>query len=179
MIQKQRHEWIENLSQILIGITGSTKNARKSEDKNIEEPEIIKIERTLEELAADIISLMKTGLTVGEAEALRELLRELKEEIKTGNYDEKEIEKLLSDIEKGIVYLQKRVTGEAIIESDKNNLKDETTNKTDSISEDFLTRIDEASKKLESLVSGKEKKEKIGTAPNESELLAMIKEFQK
>lgn len=151
----------------------------KSEDKKIEEKEIIKIERTIAELVADIISLMKTGLTVGEVETLQELLRELKEEIKTGNYDEKEIEKLLSDVEKAIVYLQKRVTGEAIIESDKKNLKNETTNETDSHSEGFLIRIDEALNKLENLASGKEKKEKIGTAPNELELLAMIKEFQK
>jgi hypothetical protein len=152
---------------------------RNSEDKKTEENEIIKNERTSEELLADIISLMKTGLTVGEVQALQELLKELKEEIKTGNYDEKEIEKLLSDVEKAIVYLQKKITGEAIIESDKNNLKDKTTNETDSISEGFLIRIDEALNKLESLASGKEKKEKIGTSPNESELLVLINEFQK
>jgi len=145
----------------------------KKEEKESEE---VKIERTLEQLVADIFSLMKTGMTVDEKERLQELLIELKEKIKEGDYSEEEIEELLSNLEKEIQALQKRISGEVIKEVDSDDSSKESKETDDS---SFITRIDDAMKSLEDLSAGKGKKEIAGTSANESELLEMIKEFQK
>ena len=151
----------------------SNNNKENKENKKIEE-ETIEVKRTAEELVNDIMSLFKTGLTVGEVEALQELLRDLKEKIKEGNYSEKEIEKMLSGIEKSIQALQKSISGVVIIEAEDNQeLKGSSSSETD-----FFARIDEAMSTLENLKTGKEKKEASLPTPNDSELLEMIRNFQ-
>ena len=148
---------------------------RNNEDKK--ESEEIKIERTTEQLVADILSLMQTGMTVDERERLKELLIELKEKIKEGDYSEEEIEKMLSNVEKEILALQKRISGQVIKEADSSNDIAGESKETDPLG--FFERIESAMKSLEDLNTGKAKKEIAGTSANESELLEMIKEFQK
>ena len=151
----------------------SNNNKENKENKKIEE-ETLEVKRTAEELVNDIMSLFKTGLTVGEVEALQELLRDLKEKIKEGNYSEKEIEKMLSGIEKSIQALQKSISGVVIIEAEDNQeLKGSSSSETD-----FFARIDEVMSTLENLKTGKEKKEASLPTPNDSELLEMIRNFQ-
>lgn len=141
------------------------KEEKQSEFEDIE---------VLRALAEDIFSLMKTGLTVAEVEAVQELLKELKDKIREGNYSEKEVEELLSKAEKAIAAMQKRVTGQAIIETEGNNIKSEETKGSGSVEDKFLERIEKAMTKLENLKAGIALRE---DAANESEVLAMIKEF--
>lgn len=176
---------IETKPTSLFGKKNNTGKVRETNDSTFKDmltknDEKTEIKRTLEELVADIISLLKTGLTVGEVEALQELLLELKDKIKEGNYSEKEIEDMLSKIEKAILSLQKKVSGQAIIEAKDNDLvtsdlKDSENN----IISSFLERIEEAMETLEDLSKGKDKNKISGTNSNESELLKMIKEFKK
>ncbi|WP_072679953.1 hypothetical protein [Arcobacter sp. LA11] len=154
-------------------------NSKSTSFQNIltqnEDKENIKLEKTLDDLLADIISLMKTGMTVDEYNKLQELLRELKEKIEEGNYSEDEIEKILSNIEKEIQALKKGILGQAIEKAEDPNLKKANTTEESS----FLDRIEKAMETLEDLNTGKVKKEGLRVSSNESELLQMIKDFQK
>ncbi len=147
--------------------------SNKEDVENMDNKEDIK---KLRAMAEDIFSLMKTGFTVSELEFLQELLRELKEKIKDGKYNEEEVEKLLSKIEKEVAAMEKKVTGQAIIESGGDNLKQEDTKTQGGEAEEFLERIDIALTKLKTLESGLIARE---DAAKESEILAMIKEFSK
>ena len=137
--------------------------------------------RTADELTRDIISLLKTGLTPGEIEAVEELLRELKDKINEGDYSEKEIENMLSNIEKEIQAIKKRITGQVIEKVDENaKLKEDKSNDETSLSKiDFFNRIDTAMMNLEALKTGKTKIESSLPLSNSSELLEMIKDFQR
>jgi hypothetical protein len=149
---------------------------KKSEDKTLE------LKRTTDELVADIISLLKTGMTEGEVEALQKLLRELKDKIKEGEYSPKEIENMLSELEQAIQALQKRILGQVIIEAKDSNSLIKEENSDDSMTAvniAFLNRIEDAMTSLEELKTGKTKKEGLDISANESELLMLIKEFQK
>jgi len=84
--------------------------------------------QTTEELIADLLSVIRTGLTVSEMEYLQELLAKInkliKEKTENGmSPDErKEISNLISELEDAVAQLQKRITGEFIIEADDENL---------------------------------------------------------
>lgn len=150
----------------------------KKEDKSATS----EINKTSEELLADIISLLKTGMTEDEVESLQKLLRELKEKIKEGEYSEKEIEEMLSGIEKSIQALKQRLLGQVIIEAKQSDslIKEENANESISTKEtDLNNRILDAMNSLEELKSGKIKKDGLEVTINESELLVLIKEFQK
>lgn len=155
-------------------------NMLKENDEEIDTKEVVEVKRTLEELVADIVSLLQTGMTVDERERLQELLLELKEKIKEGNYSEKEIETMLSNIEKEIQALQKRISGQVIKDAqDNDSNKNEAVHSNEKDSFSFLERIEKSIQTLSELTNGEEKKKIIGTSANESELLEMIKEFQK
>lgn len=154
----------------------------KNNEEKKDEAKTLEVKRTSEELVADIISLLKTGMTEGEIEVLQKLLRELKDKIKEGEYSEKEIESMLKKIELEIQALKKRISGEVIVKPKENNTSIKEENVNDSLSAKdigFLNRIEEAITSLEEVKSGKTKKDGISIAPNESELLVLIKEFQK
>lgn len=150
------------------------------EEKDSKEEEVVEVKRTLDELVADIISLMKTGLTVDERERLQELLIELKDEIKEGNYSKEEIESMISNVEREIAALQKRISGQVIIDKKSDELnQNESESSLDGESLSFIERIESALETLSELNSGETKKKTMQGSVNESELLEMIKEFQK
>lgn len=160
--------------------TFSNMLTNNKEEKDSKEEEVVEVKRTLDELLSDIISLMKTGLTVDERERLQELLIELKDEIKEGNYSKKEIESMISNIEREISALQKRISGQVIIDKESNDLnQNESENSIDSKSFSLIERIESALETLSELNSGETKKKIMQGPVNESELLEMIKEFQK
>lgn len=126
-------------------------------------------------LYEDIMSLLKTGFTVSELEAIQEKLIELKDKIKEGNYSQSEVEQMLSKLEKEITLLQKRVTGEAIIKVDENNTLKNEDNTLDAQDKNFLQRIEQAIIKIDNLKAPKDIKEQ---SASESEVLAMIDKFK-
>jgi|GEM_PF-5713296 len=82
----------------------------------------------IEAMVADLLSLVKTGLTVSELELLQELLAKVAKMVEDGvksGEEQREIDELLTGIEEAIAALMKRVNGEAII---KNDSKDVASN---------------------------------------------------
>jgi hypothetical protein len=170
-------EMISFLNRVLNFFNNYQENENKDDEKNNninskknEKEDIEKLRAMVE----DIFSLMKTGFTVSELESLQELLRKLKEEIKDGNYNEDQIEKLLSKIEKEVAIMEKRVNGQAIVKSEEGNLKQNDTKTEENPTQEFLERIDTALTKLKTLEKGLIAREDAAT---KSEVLAMIKEF--
>lgn len=154
-------------------------NQNKKKDTENENSQSVKKEdenTKMEDLVKDILSLLRTGFTVSELEELEELLKKLQEKIKKGNYTEEEVEALLSNVEKAIAMMKKKLTGEATIEAGEDNIKqeDSKTKKTEIGS--FLERINKAITQIENLKKASIHKE---NPANESEILAMIKEFSK
>ena len=138
----------------------------KVEDKK-EEKQTNKIEdnnevnsTTTEDLVADLLSLIRTGLTESELKYLQELLAEIKQLVKDeiknkrGISAEKEIAEKLKELETAIMKLQKRLTGEAVIEAgdSKSTKKFESTTP---VMQDFESRIDVAQKAIQKLKEGK------------------------
>ena len=115
---------------------------------------------TTEKLVADLLSIIRTGLTESELEYLQELLAQIKQLIKDeiknkrGTSAEEEIEEKLKELETAIMKLQKRLTGEAVIatEDGKTIKKFESTTP---IMQDFELRIDVAQKAVQKLNEGK------------------------
>lgn len=174
---KNKKEENQSNSDFQVAIQEAEKNKESKETKESNGEDM----DTLWALAEDIFSLLRTGMTVAEVEALQELLIELKKKVKEGDYSEEEVEKMLSQIERQIQQLKKRVSGEAVIELENTNLKQENTKSStngDTITTDFLNRIDKAITQLEELKTGKDFKTPKTLSNNESELLEIIKKFQ-
>ncbi len=172
-------EMLDFLNRVLSFFNNYQENENKDDEKNDTISSNKREKEDIEKLRAmveDIFSLMKTGFTVSELESLQELLRKLKEKIEEGNYSKKEIEALLSKTEKEIAAMEKRVMGQAIVKTEGDNLKQEDKKTQGTEANEFLERIETALSKLETLKSGLITRE---DAANESEILAMIKEFSK
>ena len=111
--------------------TNNTKNSTTTEVNNTNSfDDMINQKTKLEIMVADLLSLIKTGLTVSELELLQELLAKVSTLVKDGatNAEEqKEIDEMLSAIENAIATLMKRVNGEAIIKNDKYNKNDKAS----------------------------------------------------
>lgn len=122
-----------------------------------------------QKLFDDIISLLKTGLTVSELEMLEELLRKVQEKIKEevkerlkdnptyGKY-KKEIEELLNNVEKAIQELQKRISGSVEVKEDEekggtqNTIKGFEELNTDIA--DYIARIEDIVSDIKDLKQG-------------------------
>jgi hypothetical protein len=69
----------------------------------------------------DIFSLMQTGLTKSELEALEKLMQKIKESMKKEDANEEEIKELLQALEDMMLQFQKRLSGEMLKEKDDSN----------------------------------------------------------
>ncbi len=102
-------------------------NQSKEEQLRIEEQENVK------KLVEDLISMVKTGLTVSELEMLQELLAKLNTLKAKSDSDpkaEKELKAILSTLEAAVLAIKKRLSGEAIINQDeKNTLENDNSTK--------------------------------------------------
>ena len=133
----------------------------------------------MKKLVEDIKSVMKTGMTKGELEALEELLAKIKEEMKKENYNKKDIEKMMDKLEKDIALYKKKIAGEVIIEADSLDKKNDSKNSADSTGSigDITSRLDMAEEGITELKKGV-KEDIPKQVQSQSELLTMIKKFQ-
>lgn len=133
----------------------------------------------MKKLVEDIKSVMKTGMTKGELEALEELLAKIKEEMKKENYNKKDIEKMMDKLEKDIALYKKKIAGEVIIEADSLDKKNNSKNSADSTGSigDITSRLDMAEEGITELKKGV-KEDIPKQVQSQSELLTMIKKFQ-
>ncbi len=132
----------------------------------------------MKKLVEDIESVIKTGMTPEEIEALEELLAKIKEEMEKENYNKKDIEEMLQELERKIAAYKKKISGEAITEADSidTNSSKKSTESISSI-EDITSRLDVAQEDIEDLKEGI-KNPTPKQVSNQSELLTMIKKFQ-
>lgn len=121
------------------------KETQEAEEKN--EKEEVKTIETLEALVKDILSLLRTGLTVEELKQLEELLQKMRERMKdkASSGSASEIKEMMNALEKAIAEFQKRIGGEAIIKTNNDNTKEST---------DMQTRIDAAMEAINELKKG-------------------------
>ncbi|RXJ78723.1 hypothetical protein CRV03_01450 [Arcobacter sp. F155] len=168
-------EMINLLSDVLSFFKGNSVEDDDTSSKKEETAQ--KEEENIEETKAlyeDILSLLKTGFTTSELETIQKLLIELKEKSKEGNYSKSEVEEMLSNAEKEIAKLQKRVSGEVVIKNNENSLSSEE-NSLDEDSKNFLQRIEKAMKTIDTLALSKDIRE---NSAKESEILQMINQFK-
>jgi len=110
--------------------------------------------QTTQELVADLLSVLKTGFTVSELEYIEKLLAQIKQKMqdelkdKQGSDAQKEINKMLKALEEAILAIQKRLTGEAVIEA-KDNKSGKKFQSSDPTIQEFEKRID----KIESAIT--------------------------
>lgn len=112
-VNKEKNDAFESL------ISSKTANEEKT-FVNKENDEVIKEEPSTQSLYEDIISLLKTGFTVGELKGFEEKLKEIlkmKDDNKSTN---EEIEAALKKLTLEIQEAKKRVSGQFIIKADEN-----------------------------------------------------------
>lgn len=105
--------------------TNNKNNSTSDENSTSSFNDLLNQKSKIEDMVADLLSLINTGLTVSELERLEELLAKVKEEIKDGiktSDERKQIEEMLTSIEEAIAQLMKRINGEAIIKKDDKKL---------------------------------------------------------
>ena len=103
-------------------LISSTKTSTTTTTQPIKEKEPIIYKSSTQSLYEDIISLLKTGFTVGELKAFEEKLKEILKMKKDGKSDN-EIEAALKKLSLEIQEAKKRVTGEVVKEADNNTTK--------------------------------------------------------
>ncbi|MEA3512063.1 MAG: hypothetical protein U9R37_00530, partial [Campylobacterota bacterium] len=130
---------------------------RSEEQRELEEQK-----KRIEMLYADLISVIRTGLTVSELALLQELLAKI-EKFKNDIEDTKskgkptaemeaELAKMISSLESAIAALLKKVNGEAIIESDDNLEGDTKQNAKSPVDPfDFDTRINNIKSSIDNI----------------------------
>lgn len=146
--------------------TTSKKNEEKS-GSFLEQLEANKEEESsVEKLIEDIRSVLKTGLTVSELEHLRELIAELIKKIKeddgTDPKRRNDLERSVAQIEFAIISIKKKISGESIIEAEKNPEKPNekpTSLKNDSGAlsswkENLLDKLDKVEEEIKKLEVG-------------------------
>lgn len=93
-----------------------------------ESKEVLEYRKSTQELIDDLLSMIRTGLTVSEIELLQELLAKLNK-LKNKNGDDsetdQEIKNMLSHLEATVLELQKRLKGASVSEQDENDKKSE------------------------------------------------------
>ena len=110
-------------------LISSTKTSTTTTTQPIKEKEPIIYKSSTQSLYEDIISLLKTGFTVGELKAFEEKLKEILKMKKDGKSDN-EIESALKKLSLEIQEAKKRVTGEVVKEADDNTTTMPSTNET-------------------------------------------------
>ena len=133
----------------------STKTSTTTQPIKEKEPIIYK--SSTQSLYEDIISLLKTGFTVGELKAFEEKLKEILKMKKDGKSDN-EIESALKKLSLEIQEAKKRVTGEVVKEADNNTTKTESIATFDTMVTDIknmLQEIKNSSKKYKDEESDK------------------------
>ena len=104
-------------------LISSTKSINKTTTPKMEEKEIV-VKSSTQSLYEDIISLLKTGFTVGELKAFEERLKEIlkmKEDKESGkDISIKDIEAALKQLEMEILEAKKNRTGEVIKKASEN-----------------------------------------------------------
>lgn len=165
----------EKSNSIFADSTDDAREANKKEEKISETQTDAEIREETKKLLEDINSLFKTGLTVEELEKLKELLKAIKDAIKDAeknNSSTSDIEMMISDMEKAMMLLQKRIGGEAVIKADKeNNPNDDMLG--------FASRIEGIEKSLKDLEQGNQDKGISSTSTSEElELLNRLKQNQ-
>ena len=135
------------------GYTSTTKkttneNTTSSFSDAVEESNNSKEE--IKKMLEDLLSLIRTGLTVSELETVQKMLREINEKRKSGDITEEELKEMMQELEKAVMSLKKRVTGEAILEASEKG----TTKQSDEISKDikgFEERLNNITKAINKL----------------------------
>jgi hypothetical protein len=108
----------------------------------------LQIEReTTQQLLDDIFSVMQTGLTKAEHEALNELIQKIKQSMKKEDVNEEEIQSLFKQLEEMMISFQKRLGGEIIQNEEKSSIKNDMPLSI----EQMTSRIEELSKANEEL----------------------------
>ena len=104
-------------------LISSTKSINKTTTPKMEEKEIV-VKSSTQSLYEDIISLLKTGFTVGELKAFEERLKEIlkmKEDKESGKkISIKDIEAALKQLEREILEAKKNITGQVIKKASEN-----------------------------------------------------------
>lgn len=166
----------EKSNSIFADSTDDAREANKKEEKVSETKTDAEIREETKKLLEDINSLFKTGLTVEELEQLKELLKAIKEAIKEAqenNTSTTSIETMISDMEKAIMMLQKRIGGEAVIKADKES------DPSDDNMLGFASRLEAIEGSLKDLEQGNQDKGISSTSTSEElELLNRLKQNQ-
>ena len=119
-------------------LISSTKSINKTTTPKMEEKEIV-VKSSTQSLYEDIISLLRTGFTVGELKAFEERLKEIlkmKEDKESGkDISIKDIEAALKQLEMEILEAKKNITGQVIKKASEN------TTSSSNPSSDFVITI--------------------------------------
>lgn len=160
------------------------KELSSAQNSSTTDNEKVETQRSDRELVEDIISLMKTGFTKEELEAIEDLkeaiLAKINDEEKSGTENGvNEIKNLLAELEKMIQALKKSVLGVVIEEADENNnmKSSEGTNKEIDSSLNTLNELKAKLTDLSSQMQDLEKLQKETRKPtnNQEELFLMQK----
>lgn len=129
-------------------LISSTKSTSETTNQKIEEKEIV-VKSSTQSLYEDVISLLRTGFTVGELKAFEERLKEIlkmKEDKESGkNISIKDIEAALKQLEMEILEAKKNRTGEVIKKASDN------TSSSPNSSSDFETTISNITNMLQEI----------------------------
>ena len=144
--------------------TQQTSNTQKNSNSSFadtlnqsnEKQEQIQKEENTKSLLNDLLSMIKTGLTVSEMEMLQELLaklNKLKNE-DSDNESDQELKAMLSALEAAVLAIKKRLSGEAVLNQE---VKDKEFMKNGSID----SRIEAVSETINEIISGSIKEDKL------------------
>ncbi|MDD2290867.1 MAG: hypothetical protein PHV52_01200 [Aliarcobacter sp.] len=130
-------------------LISSTKSTNQTTTPKIDEKEIIVYKSSTQSLYEDVISLLRTGLTVAEIKAFEDRLKEIlkmKEDKESGKeISIKDIEAALKKLELEILEAKKNITGEVVKKASNS-----TTSPSNS-SSDFDTTIGNISNMLQEM----------------------------
>ena len=154
----------------------NTETTKEDKKQNQEE---VSVEKSIRELFEDIISLLKTGFTKDELEAIQKLKEEIskkiKEELENGTADTKTIEDMMDQLEKAITALKKSVTGVAIVEADEINKKSKQNNEVTGPLKESIIKLEELSSQIKELEKLKKKEPEYLNSQEEFLLIQELK----
>ena len=96
--------------------------------------------QTIEDLVADLISVIKTGLSVSELEHLQKLLSEIQKLMKERSEEEMsastkaDIKSMIDDLKEDMLALQKKMFGQVIIDAESLDISKENSNASSTLS---------------------------------------------
>lgn len=137
-------------------LISSKKSTTETTTPKIDEKEIV-VKSSTQSLYEDVISLLRTGLTVGEIKAFEEKLKEIlkmKEDKDSGKeISIKDIEAALKKLELEILEAKKNITGEVIKKASNstNSLLNNNSNTNSNPSSNFDMTLDNVSNMLQEI----------------------------